>query len=144
MLTRSPVDGGSLILVVEDSSDDARMTIRALTKLDTSPTIKLVRDGSEALEALVGQDACRPELIFLDLKLPKVHGFEVLRELRNNPNTREIPIVVLTSSDDPKDIAKAAELGATEYLCKPMDWTHYTRVVCQAAAKYLTSIVGVF
>ena len=128
-----------LIVVVEDNSDDVFMTMRALRKLSPSPTIKLVRDGAEAVECLIGDGACHPEMVFLDLKLPKVHGLEILRLMREDPIARSIPVVVLTSSDDPKDIATAKELGASEYIRKPIDWLEYAHLLCVAAEKFMSS-----
>ena len=133
--------GSVQIVVVEDDSDDALMTMRALKKLNPPPTIKLVRDGREALDLLTGEDALVPELVFLDLKLPKVHGLEVLRLLRENEATRSIPVAVLTSSDDPKDIARATQFGANEYIRKPIDWEEYSQALCSAAEKYIKSSV---
>ena len=130
------------IVVVEDTLDDAEMTMRALSQCIPAPTSTLARDGSEALELLTGEEACRPDLIFLDLKLPKVSGLELLRILKESPDTRATPAVVLTSSDEPGDIAKATALGADEYILKPMNWEEYAEVICQVVSKYLPSSVG--
>lgn len=127
------------IVVVEDNSDDALMTLRALKKLKPAPVVKLVRDGQEALKELLGVSASRPDVVFLDLKLPKVHGLEVLRTLREDPDAKSIPVVVLTSSDDPSDIARATELGANEYIRKPIDWEEYATQLVQAAERYIKS-----
>jgi len=128
------------VVVVEDNADDALLTMRALSKLKPAVSVKLVRDGAEALELLVGNGACRPQLIFLDLKLPKVHGLEVLRLLREDPASRKIPVVVLTSSDDPRDIAKAKEFGAERYIRKPIDWELYANAICEVAETLLSSV----
>jgi len=117
------------------------MTMRALGRLNPPPTIKLVRDGSEALEDLVGSKSLKPEMVFLDLKLPKVHGLEVLKAVRSDPETQNTVVVILTSSDDPNDIARAKQLGANEYIRKPIDWEEYVHLLCAAAEKYLKSSV---
>jgi two-component system response regulator len=130
------------VIVVEDSPDDAHMTLRALSRLGRPPVVTLVRDGEEALRLLVGPTAARPDMIFLDLKLPKVHGLDVLRELRQDPRTSGVPVVILTSSDLPSDIARASELGASEYICKPMDPEQYVHMVCGAVEKHLWSTIA--
>jgi two-component system response regulator len=127
------------ILVVEDNVDDARMTLRALGKLDPPVSLKLACDGVEALALLIGSEHPKPQMIFLDLKMPKLHGFDVLRSLRSDPGCRMIPVVILTSSNDPHDHDEAQRLGANGYICKPMDYDEYARLVCEAAAKYLLS-----
>lgn len=129
------------ILVVEDSPDDGRMTLRALGKLDPAPSVRLVLDGSAALEALLGTNPIRPELLILDLKLPKVHGLQVLRALRSDAKCRFLPVVVLTSSADPSDIAAAQSQDILEYICKPIDYDEYIKKVCDAAAKVLQATV---
>lgn len=125
------------VVVVEDNDDDARMTTMALRKIDPAPTITVVTDGAQAIEALTGSEAERPRVVLLDLKLPKVHGLEVLQAVKSDPEAREIPVLVLTSSDEPSDVARARELGCAEYLCKPVDWDAYMRIVCRSAARYL-------
>jgi CheY-like chemotaxis protein len=129
------------VVLVEDSSDDARMTLRAMAKLSPAPSVKWAVDGEQAVSWFKEWKGALPELVVLDLKMPKLHGLEVLRILKLGPSTSSIPVVVLTSSDEPSDIKKAIELGAAEYVCKPMDPLVYGELVCQTTAKYLRSRV---
>ena len=128
-----------LIVVVEDNPDEARMTLQAIAQIKPPVLVGLACDGEEALELLVGEHRRLPKLIFLDLKLPKVNGFEVLSALREDPGCNSIPVVIFSSSADPKDIDKARTLGANDYICKPIDWDDYVRVVCEAVATYVPS-----
>ena len=127
------------IVLVEDTPDDARMTLRALSKLNPVPTVKVVTDGEEALECLVHKLRAVPDLVLLDLKLPRVHGLEILRRMKLDADARGIPVIILTSSDDPSDVATARQLGAIEYIRKPMDPYEYVQAVCESAAKHLPS-----
>lgn len=120
-----PVD----ILLVEDNPNDAELAIRALKKQGLANNLYLVEDGAEALDFIFcrGQyekrKLCKPlKVIFLDLKLPKVSGLEVLREIKNNPKTKSLPVVIVSSSKEDPDIKTAYELGANSYVVKPVDF----------------------
>lgn len=120
------------ILLVEDNPDDAEIALRALSKQHISNRIIHVRDGKEALDFLFGRgtfegrDARRkPKLVLLDLKLPKVSGLEVLKILKGDPFTRHIPVVILTSSREERDLVEGYDLGANSYLLKPVDFQRF-------------------
>lgn len=121
------------VLLIEDSVDDAELTIRALRKRNLANSLYHVEDGLQALEFLHGGDESRPppRVILLDLKLPKIDGLEVLRRLRADERTRRIPVVVLTSSKEDRDLERAYALGANSYIVKPVDFTKFAEVVGQ-------------
>lgn len=127
------------ILLVEDSPEDAELTIRALRNRHVANGVRHVEDGVEALELLLGEHAPTrpPNLILLDLKLPKLDGLEVLRQLKSSPRTRAIPVVVLTSSREDADLEQAYELGANSYIVKPVDFTKLIAVVEQLGMYWL-------
>ncbi len=122
------------ILLVEDNPDDELLTIRALKKNNIANEMVVARDGEEALAILHGEHADaspedRPEVVLLDLKLPKVDGLEVLRRIRSDPRTRFTPVVVLTSSKEERDIVESYELGANGYMRKPVDFEQFIDAV---------------
>lgn len=124
------------ILLVEDSPDDAELTIRALKKNNLANKLVHVSDGEEALDYLFarGNFSQRtigkgPRLILLDLKLPKVDGLEVLREVKGNPLTAATPVVVLTSSKEERDIVDSYKLGVNSYIVKPVDFRQFVDAV---------------
>ena len=126
------------ILLVEDNPEDVEITLRAFQKHHVANKIHVVRDGEEALECLfaTGRYAeCSPcmntRLILLDLKLPKVDGLEVLQKCKNDPRTKHIPIVVLTSSREEQDLAKSYNYGVNSYVVKPVDFTQFSDAVRQ-------------
>ena len=126
------------ILLAEDNPNDVELTLRALQKANLAHRIEVVRDGAEALDFIfcTGAYAHRsrengPQLILLDLKMPKVDGLEVLRRVKSNPHTRVIPVIVLTSSREERDIAQSYQLGANSYLDKPMNFTQFAKAVRQ-------------
>jgi len=130
------------ILLVEDSPDDVAFIIRTFEKAGLSARLHAVADGAEALEFIfaTGQHAGRnlaikPKLIILDLKLPKVGGLEVLRRLKMTPETRSIPVVVLSSSQEERDLIESYALGVNSYVVKPMDFDHFAASV-QALVRY--------
>jgi len=115
------------VLLVEDNPLEIELTLRPLRELDPDSSIEVARDGEEALDFLFGRGAFRhrsgaptPRLILLDLKLPRVDGMEVLRALRANSRTSMVPVVVLTSSDDPRELAQCYQLGANSCVQKPV------------------------
>jgi two-component system response regulator len=126
------------ILLVEDNPSDVQLTLHALKRHGLTNRVHVVRDGAEALEFLfaTGAYAARagsdcPKVVMLDLKLPRVDGIEVLREIRANPLTRTLPVVVLTSSREERDIAQTYHLGANSYIVKPVDFEQFTEAVRQ-------------
>lgn len=130
------------ILLVEDNPDHEALTIRALKKAHVLNDIIVAHDGAEALELLFGVEGGRapvplPQLVLLDLKLPKVDGLEVLRRMRENPRTRLIPVVVLTSSDEEGDVVKSYRLGANSYVCKPVDFVQFMEATKQLGLYWL-------
>lgn len=129
------------ILLVEDNPDHEMLTVRALKKAHVLNQIVVAHDGAEALDLLfggAGQTApANPEMVLLDLKLPKVDGLEVLQKLRANPLTRLIPVVVLTSSDEEKDVAASYRLGANSYVCKPVDFSEFMDATRQLGLYWL-------
>jgi two-component system response regulator len=133
----------SLILLVEDNEDDEALTVRALMKNNLSNEIVIVRDGVEALDFLfaTGAHAGRgdglPALVLLDLKLPKLDGFEVLKKMREDPRTRLLPVVILTSSKEQQDIVNGYGLGANSYVRKPVDFQQFVDSVRQLGLYWL-------
>ena len=124
------------ILLVEDNPDDVELTLHALRKENLANNIQVARDGEEALEFLFcnGVHAersmeCPPKLILLDLKLPKVDGMEVLRRLKADVRTRTIPVVILTSSKEERDLVNGYGLGANSYIQKPVDFDKFRETV---------------
>lgn len=126
------------ILLVEDNADDEQLTLRAMRHSEIPNIIRVARDGAEALEFLYGPDARLPDLILMDLKLPKVSGLEVLERIRKEPSTRTIPIVVLTSSDEERDIVESYNLRANSYIRKPVDFDEFIDAVKQLGLYWLS------
>jgi len=119
------------ILLVEDSPQDVELTLDVLQGEKLANNIRVVRDGEEALDFLfrrgnfVGRTSEEPKLILLDLKLPKVDGLEVLREIKRDPRTKAIPVVVMTSSKEEQDMVISYHLGANSYIQKPVDFSQF-------------------
>ncbi|PYR98538.1 MAG: two-component system response regulator [Acidobacteria bacterium] len=124
------------ILLVEDNPNDAELTQRAFRKSDLDVRLAIVRDGAEALDYLFGGKP-RPKVVLLDLKLPKIDGIDVLRRIRAGERTRTIPVVVLTSSQEERDIVECYELGANSYVVKPVDFDRFYRTVSDIGAYWL-------
>lgn len=124
------------LLLVEDNPQDLELTVRALRKAALADSIQVARDGAEALDYLFCEAAFAdreiadiPEIVLLDLKLPKIDGIEVLRRIKEDPRTRMIPVVVLTSSKEPRDVAETYRLGVNSYIVKPVDFEGFFEVV---------------
>src|SRR5438105_1584370 len=131
---KTPTEMGS-ILLVEDNSDDIELTLRALKRNGFNNPVVTLRDGVQALDYLKRRGAyeqrqdAQPVLVLLDLKLPRVDGLEVLAEIKADPQLKSLPVVMLTSSRQERDVSKAYRLGVNSYLCKPTDFTEFLRVV---------------
>lgn len=128
------------ILLVEDNEDDITLTLRALKKKNIANEVVIARDGVEALDLLQGRNgkaAVKPALILLDLKLPKLDGLEVLKEIRQDELTRGFSVVVLTTSNQEEDIVKSYSLGANSYIRKPVDFIQFTEAVGQLGLYWL-------
>lgn len=135
MTSNAPV-----LVIVEDSQTDLELAIHALRVSGVANEIVVARDGQEAIDTLLGADPDgnhMPALIMLDIKLPKLSGFEVLRRLRADPRYARTPIVVLTSSRQDPDIEEAYENGATSYIVKPIDFEQLTTVIRQIGYYWL-------
>jgi two-component system response regulator len=133
-----------IILLVEDNADDEVLTLRALKKNNISNEVVVARNGVEALDYLFGTGAYAgrnlnivPQVVLLDLKLPKLDGLEVLRRLRADENTKLLPIVVLTSSDEEQDRFNSYGLGANSYVRKPVDFNQFSEAVRQLGLYWL-------
>ena len=124
------------ILLVEDNADDEQLTLRAMRQSEVPNIIRVARDGAEALEQL--NQGRLPDLVLLDLKLPKVSGLEVLQRMRSEERTRGLPVVVLTSSDEEKDIVESYNLGANSYIRKPVDFDEFIDAVRQLGLYWLS------
>src|SRR3990172_10367581 len=132
------------ILLVEDNPDDEALTLRALKKKNILNDINVVRDGVEALDYLFGtgpyvsrKNEHNPAVILLDLKLPKIDGLDVLKKMRANEKTKNIPVVVLTSSKEEKDIINSYNFGANSYIRKPVQFEEFTEAVGQLGLYWL-------
>jgi CheY-like chemotaxis protein len=125
------------ILLVEDNPNDVELTLRALRQRNLANNVHVLHDGAEALEYLFGDGPTtahatgEPRLILLDLKLPKIDGHEVLRRLKEDATTRNIPVVVLTSSQEERDIEQSYDLGVNSYITKPVDFDAFSAAVAQ-------------
>lgn len=124
------------ILLVEDNPNDLELALHALKRNNLANHIEVARDGAEALDFLFGTGAYagrpideKPKVILLDLKLPKVDGLEVLQQVKADPRTRTIPVVVLTSSREERDVVESYELGVNSYIVKPVDFEQFTEAV---------------
>lgn len=124
------------ILIVEDREEDIELALRAFKKHNIANNIQVVKDGDKALEFIFARgefsdrkENQQPKLILLDLKLPKVDGLKVLREIKTNERSKIIPVVVLTSSDEDTDINEAYRLGANSYIVKPVNFDNFVKAV---------------
>jgi CheY-like chemotaxis protein len=126
------------ILLVEDNPDDAEMTLRALRRNNLANKVHWVKDGEQALEfmfrtgAYAGRDpAAVPKLVMLDIKMPKVDGIEVLRRIKANEETRTVPVVVMTSSNEERDVFETYRLGVNSYIVKPVQFEAFLETVAK-------------
>lgn len=117
------------ILLIEDNPDDAQLTLRALKKNNILNEVVLAHDGVEALDYLFGAREVDPQIVLLDLKLPRVDGLEVLRKIRANDRTKFLAVVVLTSSKEEQDIVESYSLGANAYVRKPVGFAEFNEAV---------------
>ena len=130
------------ILIVEDNPSELELTIYALKKHHLANRIFVLRDGAEAIHYLFEEkdqnsDFSSLKLILLDLKLPKVSGIEVLRRIKSDPRTRDIPVVVMTSSRQDQDLQECYQLGVNSYLVKPVNFDHFTEAIRQVGVYWL-------
>jgi two-component system response regulator len=126
------------ILLVEDNPNDVELTLRALQKRNLASKVFVVKDGAEALEFLFATGAysqrpmdSQPRVILLDLKLPKVDGIEVLRRIKADPRTKFTPVVMLTSSQEERDVLDTYKLGVNSYIVKPVDFSNFVHAVSE-------------
>jgi two-component system, response regulator len=133
----------NVILLVEDNPDDAELAARAFQKSGVKNEIALARDGVEALDYLFAtgpyadRPPVRPDLVLLDLKLPRLGGLEVLQRLRASERTRHLPVVILTSSEQEQDIVQSYDLGANSYVRKPVDYGEFAEAARQLVSYWL-------
>ena len=132
------------ILLVEDNPEDLELTLRALRKANLANRIEVARDGAEAAEMIFGQNgyATRnvehgPRVIFLDLKLPKIDGLELLQRIKSDPRTQRIPVVMLTSSKEQRDIVESYKLGVNSYIVKPVNFERFVAAVQELGVYWL-------
>lgn len=130
-------DSSKLILLVEDDPDHELLTIRALKKSNIANEVRVARDGEEAIDLLCGENPIRPQVVLLDLKLPKVDGLEVLRRIRECTTTRLLPVVVLTSSDEERDMVRSYQLGVNSYIRKPVNFSDFAEATRQLGMYWL-------
>ncbi|HEY0058884.1 MAG TPA: response regulator [Flavisolibacter sp.] len=126
------------ILLVEDNASDAELIIRALRKVNLANHLVHVKDGAEALDFIFSRGAYEnrkgaavPKVILLDIKMPRVDGIEVLRQIKSNEHTRKIPVVIMTSSKEEQDIVTSYELGVNSFVVKPVDFTAFAKAVSE-------------
>ena len=130
-------DEARQILLVEDDPDHELLTIRALKKSNIANTVAVARDGEEAIRLLFGPERIHPQVVLLDLKLPKVEGLEVLRRIRETPETRTLPVVVLTSSDEERDLVRSYQIGVNSYIRKPVSFNDFAEATRQLGMYWL-------
>ncbi len=142
-------DNSKVILLVEDNPDDVALTLRAFKKNNIMNTVVIAKDGTEALDYLfcTGEYADRdiedtPQMILLDLKLPKVTGLEVLKKIREDDRTKILPVIILTSSKEQQDLLDGYSLGANSYIRKPVDFDQFTDAVRQLGLYWLVLNIG--
>ncbi len=130
-------DTSKLILLVEDDPDHEALTIRALKKSNMLNEVIVARDGEEAVNFLCGPNPIKPQVILLDLKLPKLDGLEVLKRIRECDHSRALPVVVLTSSDEERDVVRSYALGVNSYIRKPVNFNDFAEATRQLGMYWL-------
>lgn len=132
------------VLLVEDNMHDAEMTIRSLKKVNLANNLVHVKDGEEALDFIFAKgkfadraSADHPKVILLDIKMPKVDGIEVLKQLKSNESSKTIPVVIMTSSREEQDVINSYQLGVNSYVVKPVDFEGFARAVSQLGLYWL-------
>ena len=133
-----------VILLIEDNSDDEKLTLRALKKQHIRNRVIVARDGAEALDWLFSRGtyanrdpALRPQIVMLDLSLPKISGFDVLRAIRADARTQRLPVVIVTSSNEDRDLIESYQLGANSYVCKPVEFAEFIEAISNLAAYWV-------
>jgi two-component system, response regulator len=126
------------ILLVEDNPNDVELTLRALQKQNLAGKVFVVKDGAEALDFIFATGVYtlrkvdnHPKVVLLDLKLPKIDGIEVLRKIKSDPRTKDMPVVMLTSSQEERDVAETYNLGVNSYIVKPVDFNNFVHAVSE-------------
>ncbi len=134
------------LLLVEDDAQDEALTLRALAKAGVGNRIDVVRDGQQALDYLFGEgefaervSASLPAVVLLDIGLPKLSGLDVLTRLRAHPRTRLLPVVILTSSDEPEDLLRSYENGANSFVPKPVDFAEFAQTVASLGVYWMAT-----
>ncbi len=142
-------DTSKIILLVEDNPDDVALTLRAFKKNKIMNTVVVAKDGAEALDYLfcTGEYADRdikdsPQIVLLDLKLPKINGLEVLKKIREDDRTKLLPVIILTSSKEQQDLLDGYSLGANSYIRKPVDFNQFIEAVRQLGLYWLVLNIG--
>ncbi len=130
-------DPTKLILLVEDDPDHELLTIRALKKSSIANEVRVAHDGEEALDILFGPTPMQPQVILLDLKLPKIDGLEVLRRIRSDESTLMLPVVILTSSDEERDLVASYKMGVNSYIRKPVNFNDFAEATRQLGMYWL-------
>lgn len=132
------------ILLIEDNPDEAELTIRSLKKYNLANKLMHIDDGAEALDFIFSKgkyadkkELLNPKLILLDLKLPKVDGLEILRQIKSNERTKTIPVTILTSSKEEKDIVESYKWGVNSYIVKPVNFESFTKAVAELGLYWL-------
>jgi two-component system response regulator len=133
-----------IILLVEDNQDDEELTVLAFQQGNLANKVVVARDGAEALEYLFGKGSYEgrdvselPQIMLLDLKLPKIDGLEVLRRIRDDERTRRLPVIILTSSREDQDVIESYNLGANSYIRKPVDFVQFAEAIRQLQLYWL-------
>ena len=136
MITDAPA-----VLLVEDNPDDEELTIRGLRRTNLTNPVDVARDGQEALDYLFGNHdqaaKPRPVVVFLDLRLPRVDGFEILKRIRAEERTHRVPVVILTSSSEDRDLIDGYDLGANSYVRKPVPFEEFATAIAQLGLYWL-------
>jgi len=144
------VESGRYVLLVEDNPDDELLTLRAFKKNEINVPVRVVRDGQDAVDFFFSEDMeggmlkeqlGLPAFVLLDLQLPKIDGIEVLRRIRKNDVSKSLPVIVLTTSDEQRDVLKSYGLGANSFVRKPVNFQKFVQTVGQLGIYWLTTNV---